>query len=160
MWTRREAVPTRYLNNIKHLQVEVVRRDRLMEPKDQSFGQSEMAVFQIPMSGLLRSLTKSSVNLSSPAPAQPRHSPIAPRKTIKSFAHAFGLVYTTKTITMAAARPLYNALFRRNFQMLGVVFVSAFAFEMAYDTGMNKVWDNINKGRQWKDIRSRYVEEE
>ncbi|KAI1173858.1 cytochrome b-c1 complex subunit 9 [Nemania sp. FL0916] len=60
---------------------------------------------------------------------------------------------------MAAARPLYNALFRRNFQMLGVVFVSAFAFEMAYDTGMNNVWDSLNKGRQWKDIRSKYVEE-
>ncbi|KAI0879466.1 cytochrome b-c1 complex subunit 9 [Hypoxylon argillaceum] len=55
---------------------------------------------------------------------------------------------------------LYNALFRRNYQMLGAVFVSAFAFEMAYDSGMNRVWDSINKGRQWKDIRSRYVEEE
>ncbi|KAI1356851.1 cytochrome b-c1 complex subunit 9, partial [Xylaria sp. FL0043] len=51
-------------------------------------------------------------------------------------------------------------LFRRNYQMLGVVFVSAFAFEMAYDTGMNKLWDSINKGRQWKDIRHRYVEED
>ncbi|KAI1757304.1 cytochrome b-c1 complex subunit 9 [Xylaria castorea] len=61
---------------------------------------------------------------------------------------------------MAAARPLYNAFFRRNFQMLGFVFASAFVFEMAYDTGMNKLWDSINKGRQWKDIRSRYVEEE
>ncbi|CAJ2500979.1 Uu.00g038320.m01.CDS01 [Anthostomella pinea] len=58
------------------------------------------------------------------------------------------------------ASPLYNALFRRNFQMLGVVFVSAFAFEMTYDVGMNKVWDNINKGRQWKDIRQKYAEAE
>ncbi|KAI8954290.1 ubiquinol-cytochrome C reductase [Xylaria longipes] len=61
---------------------------------------------------------------------------------------------------MAAARPLYNAFFRSNIQMLGVVFASAFAFEMVYDTGMNKVWDSLNRGRQWKDIRSRYVEEE
>ncbi|KAI1368651.1 ubiquinol-cytochrome C reductase, partial [Xylaria arbuscula] len=53
-----------------------------------------------------------------------------------------------------------SALFRRNFQMLGLVFASAFAFEMVYDTGMNKVWDNMNRGRQWKDIRHRYVEEE
>ncbi|KAI1083289.1 cytochrome b-c1 complex subunit 9 [Whalleya microplaca] len=60
---------------------------------------------------------------------------------------------------MAPVRPFYNALFRRNYQMLGVVFAGAFFFEMAYDTGMNKLWDNINKGRQWKDIRSRYVEE-
>jgi len=42
--------------------------------------------------------------------------------------------------------------------MLGVVFASAFAFQMAYDSSMNKVWDNINRGRQWKDIRSKYVE--
>ncbi|KAI0175670.1 ubiquinol-cytochrome C reductase [Hypoxylon sp. FL1284] len=55
---------------------------------------------------------------------------------------------------------LHSALFRRNWQMLGAVFGGAFAFEMAYDTGMNKLWDSINKGRQWKDIRSRYVEEE
>ncbi|KAI1760972.1 ubiquinol-cytochrome C reductase [Hypoxylon sp. FL1150] len=61
---------------------------------------------------------------------------------------------------MAAARPFYNALFRRNWQMLGAVFAGAFAFEMAYDTGMNKLWDNLNRGRQWKDIRSRYVQEE
>ncbi|RYP55027.1 hypothetical protein DL768_000343 [Monosporascus sp. mg162] len=53
-----------------------------------------------------------------------------------------------------------TALFRRNFQMLGVVFVSAFAFEMAYDSTMNKIWDNLNKGRQWKDIRHKYVQEE
>ncbi|KAI2470001.1 ubiquinol-cytochrome C reductase [Annulohypoxylon bovei var. microspora] len=61
---------------------------------------------------------------------------------------------------MAAVRPFYNALFRRNWQMLGAVFASAFAFEMLYDSGMNRLWDNYNRGRQWKDIRSRYVEEE
>ncbi|KAI0890601.1 ubiquinol-cytochrome C reductase [Annulohypoxylon maeteangense] len=61
---------------------------------------------------------------------------------------------------MAATRSFYNALFRNNWQMLGAVFASAFAFEMVYDTSMNKLWDNHNRGRQWKDIRSRYVEEE
>ncbi|KAH9909356.1 ubiquinol-cytochrome C reductase [Xylariomycetidae sp. FL2044] len=61
---------------------------------------------------------------------------------------------------MAATRPLYNAFFRRNYQMLGIVFTSAFAFEMLFDSSMNKLWDRVNRGRQWKDIRSRYVEEE
>ncbi|KAI1468885.1 ubiquinol-cytochrome C reductase [Daldinia caldariorum] len=61
---------------------------------------------------------------------------------------------------MAAARPLYNAIFRTNWQMLGFVFTGAFAFEMLFDTGMNKLWDNLNRGRQWKDIRHRYVQEE
>ncbi|KAI0482331.1 cytochrome b-c1 complex subunit 9 [Xylariaceae sp. FL0804] len=55
---------------------------------------------------------------------------------------------------------LYNVLFRRNFQMLAVVFGAGFAFEMAFNTGMNKLWDNMNKGRQWKDIRERYVQAE
>ncbi|KAI8632177.1 ubiquinol-cytochrome C reductase [Xylariaceae sp. FL1651] len=67
---------------------------------------------------------------------------------------------THRRIFILANYRLCSALFRRNYQMLGVVFVSAFAFEMAYDTTMNKIWDNLNKGRQWKDIRSRYVEEE
>ncbi|KAI1645675.1 ubiquinol-cytochrome C reductase [Daldinia loculata] len=61
---------------------------------------------------------------------------------------------------MSAVRTFYNAFFRTNWQMLGFVFTSAFAFEMLYDTTMNKVWDNLNRGRQWKDIRSRYVREE
>ncbi|TVY92175.1 hypothetical protein LAWI1_G002019, partial [Lachnellula willkommii] len=69
------------------------------------------------------------------------------------------------------------ALFRKNYVFLGVVFASAFAFEMyvklpgntdaeldlmghyrSYDNVMDKVWDGFNKGRQWKDIRAKYVE--
>ncbi|KAK4220220.1 Ubiquinol-cytochrome C reductase, UQCRX/QCR9 like domain containing protein [Rhypophila sp. PSN 637] len=58
-----------------------------------------------------------------------------------------------------APRPfLYNALFKKNYVMLGVVFAGAFGWEMFYDTTMNKVWDYNNRGRQWKDIRHKYVE--
>ncbi|KAK3694297.1 ubiquinol-cytochrome C reductase [Podospora appendiculata] len=53
-----------------------------------------------------------------------------------------------------------SALFRRNYTMLGAVFAGAFAFEMFYDSTMNNIWDKINKGRQWKDIRHKYVESE
>ncbi|KAH6651135.1 cytochrome b-c1 complex subunit 9 [Chaetomium tenue] len=56
------------------------------------------------------------------------------------------------------ATAIYNTLFRRNWTMLGAVFVGAFAFEIGYDNVMNKVWDNNNRGRQWKDIRHKYVE--
>ncbi|KAK4193489.1 ubiquinol-cytochrome C reductase [Podospora australis] len=55
---------------------------------------------------------------------------------------------------------LHCTLFRRNYTMLGAVFAGAFAFEMGYDTLMNKVWDNNNKGRQWKDIRHKYITED
>ncbi|CAD6439187.1 4b68a89e-0e88-4422-8c72-b6f1ce5cce34 [Sclerotinia trifoliorum] len=58
----------------------------------------------------------------------------------------------------SASRPLYNFLFRKNYVFLGAVFASAFGFEMAYDSITDRVWDSLNKGRQWKDIRSRYVE--
>ncbi|PSS16918.1 hypothetical protein M430DRAFT_141437 [Amorphotheca resinae ATCC 22711] len=56
------------------------------------------------------------------------------------------------------ARPLYNTFVKRNFTFLGVIFASAFAFEIAFDITTDRIWDNINKGRQWKDIRSRYVQ--
>ncbi|KAJ9142065.1 hypothetical protein NKR23_g7478 [Pleurostoma richardsiae] len=52
---------------------------------------------------------------------------------------------------------IYNAIFRNNYAMLGVVFAGAFGFEMFYNTTMDRVWDNINRGRQWKDIKAKYV---
>ncbi|TGZ83004.1 ubiquinol-cytochrome C reductase [Ascodesmis nigricans] len=61
---------------------------------------------------------------------------------------------------MTITNSIYNVLFRRNYVFVGAVFASAFAFEMGFDTISDKVWDNLNKGRQWKDIRHRYVEEE
>ncbi|KAL1884287.1 hypothetical protein VTK73DRAFT_3271 [Phialemonium thermophilum] len=59
---------------------------------------------------------------------------------------------------MSSTSTIYNIFFRRNWAMLGTVFVSAFAFQLGYDSTMNKIWDNINRGRQWKDIRSKYVQ--
>ncbi|KAI9803765.1 MAG: qcr9 subunit 9 of the ubiquinol cytochrome-c reductase complex [Sarcosagium campestre] len=55
---------------------------------------------------------------------------------------------------------LYNFIFRKNFVFLATVFSGAFAFEILFDTGSDKIWDAINRGRQWKDIRSRYLEQE
>ncbi|RKU42729.1 hypothetical protein DL546_004444 [Coniochaeta pulveracea] len=59
---------------------------------------------------------------------------------------------------MAQLGTVYNLFFRRNYAMLATVFTTAFAWEMLYDNTMNKVWDNINKGRQWKDIRQKYIQ--
>ncbi|KZZ96016.1 Ubiquinol-cytochrome C reductase, UQCRX/QCR9-like protein [Moelleriella libera RCEF 2490] len=42
--------------------------------------------------------------------------------------------------------------------MLVAVFGAGFAFEVGFNNGINKWWDNHNRGRQWKDIRSKYVE--
>ncbi|KAL2270875.1 hypothetical protein VTJ83DRAFT_246 [Remersonia thermophila] len=42
--------------------------------------------------------------------------------------------------------------------MLAAVFAGAFAFELSFNGVMDRVWDNHNRGRQWKDIRHKYVE--
>ncbi|OAA79465.1 Ubiquinol-cytochrome C reductase, UQCRX/QCR9-like protein [Akanthomyces lecanii RCEF 1005] len=53
----------------------------------------------------------------------------------------------------------HSAIFRNNFTMLTAVFTAGFAFEIGFNQTMNKIWDNNNRGRQWKDIRHKYVEE-
>ncbi|KAF1985754.1 ubiquinol-cytochrome C reductase [Aulographum hederae CBS 113979] len=58
------------------------------------------------------------------------------------------------------ASPIYNLFFRKNTAMLTTVFVTMFGFQMAFDTGSTVLWDKINQGRQWKDIKSRYMEKE
>ncbi|KAG0001557.1 hypothetical protein BGZ79_004500 [Entomortierella chlamydospora] len=57
------------------------------------------------------------------------------------------------------ARVGYNAIVKRNSIFLTTIFVSAFAVEMAFDTVSDRIWDNINKGRQWKDISAKYTTE-
>lgn len=56
------------------------------------------------------------------------------------------------------SRSIYDALFRRNAAYLTSVFIGAFAFEMTFDTGVNKLWDAHNAGRQWKDIKHKYLQ--
>ncbi|KZO96289.1 ubiquinol-cytochrome C reductase [Calocera viscosa TUFC12733] len=58
---------------------------------------------------------------------------------------------------MALTDTLYNALFRRNSIFVSSIFVGAFGFGLAFDTATNRFWDNWNKGKQWKDIRDKYV---
>ncbi|KAF1967520.1 putative ubiquinol-cytochrome C reductase complex, subunit X [Bimuria novae-zelandiae CBS 107.79] len=53
---------------------------------------------------------------------------------------------------------LYNSIFRRNTTMLATVFAGAFAMQLAFDTGSDRVWDSINRGRQWKDIKYKYIQ--
>ncbi|ROW11126.1 hypothetical protein VMCG_01193 [Cytospora schulzeri] len=59
---------------------------------------------------------------------------------------------------MAGQTTLYNILFRNNYTMLGAVFASAFAFQMSFDVSTTKIWDNMNRGRQWKDIKANIEE--
>ncbi|KEQ73306.1 ubiquinol-cytochrome C reductase [Aureobasidium namibiae CBS 147.97] len=58
----------------------------------------------------------------------------------------------------SALQGVYNTIFRRNYVFLSVVFVSAFGLEIAFDNASNSVWNSINKGRQWKDLKQKYME--
>lgn len=55
---------------------------------------------------------------------------------------------------------LYNTLIRSNGVFLSTIFVGAFGANIAFDVGSNKIWDSINQGRQWKDIKHKYMESE
>ncbi|KAH7410227.1 ubiquinol-cytochrome c reductase complex 7.3 kda protein-like protein [Phaeosphaeria sp. MPI-PUGE-AT-0046c] len=73
---------------------------------------------------------------------------------------------------------VYNAVLRSNTTMLFTVFGAAFGMQLyvaieldirmymvlirvsrAYDTGSEKIWNSVNKGRQWKDIKHRFMEQ-
>jgi ubiquinol-cytochrome c reductase subunit 9 len=53
------------------------------------------------------------------------------------------IIFTTK---MALARTFYNTFVKKNSVFMTTIFVSAFAFEVAFDTTTSRVWDNLNKG--------------
>ncbi|KAB8074715.1 UQCRX/QCR9 like ubiquinol-cytochrome C reductase family protein [Aspergillus leporis] len=60
----------------------------------------------------------------------------------------------------AIASAIYQGLIRRNAVYLSAIFTSAFAFEIAFDSTSNRVWDAMNRGRQWKDIKQQYLVKE
>jgi len=40
------------------------------------------------------------------------------------------------------------------------IFAGAFVFGVGFDVGVQSFWDNWNKGRQWKDIRANYIQDD
>ncbi|KDN53177.1 putative QCR9-ubiquinol--cytochrome-c reductase subunit 9 [Tilletiaria anomala UBC 951] len=59
---------------------------------------------------------------------------------------------------MALSTTIYNTVFKRNSIFVGTVFFGAFAFGIGYDTATTAWWDNHNRGKQWHDIRDKFVE--
>ncbi|KAF2770352.1 ubiquinol-cytochrome C reductase [Teratosphaeria nubilosa] len=53
---------------------------------------------------------------------------------------------------------IYASIMKRNATFLGTVFLGAFATELIFENMANGIWDRINKGRQWKDIKHKYME--
>lgn len=60
----------------------------------------------------------------------------------------------------AFSNAFYNTIVKRNSVYVTTIFASAFAFGVGFDVGVTKLWDSWNKGKQWKDIRQKYVESE
>ncbi|KAF1810908.1 ubiquinol-cytochrome C reductase [Eremomyces bilateralis CBS 781.70] len=59
---------------------------------------------------------------------------------------------------MALSQTLYNTFFRSNATMLGLVFGTAFGGSLLFNGTSDRIWDSINQGRQWKDIKHKYVD--
>jgi len=55
------------------------------------------------------------------------------------------------------ANGIYNRIFRRNSVYVASIFAAAFGFEMVFMTGTQRFYDHWNRGKQWKDIRDKYV---
>ncbi|KAK7695604.1 hypothetical protein QCA50_000240 [Cerrena zonata] len=58
------------------------------------------------------------------------------------------------------ANLFYNTFVRRNSVYVTAIFGSAFAFGVGFDTAVTSVWDKWNQGKQWKDIRDKYIQDE
>ncbi|TFK43179.1 cytochrome b-c1 complex subunit 9 [Crucibulum laeve] len=61
---------------------------------------------------------------------------------------------------MPLSNTLYNTFFKRNSVFVATIFAGAFTFGVGFDLGVTAFYDRWNKGKQWKDIRHKYVEEE
>ncbi|KAG6829324.1 qcr9 subunit 9 of the ubiquinol cytochrome-c reductase complex [Tricholoma furcatifolium] len=61
---------------------------------------------------------------------------------------------------MAFATTIYNTIFKRNSVYVTTIFAGAFAFGIGFDMGVTRFYDSWNKGKQWKDIRDKYVQAE
>lgn len=54
------------------------------------------------------------------------------------------------------ANVVYNLLFKRSSTFTLVIITSSFMFERAVNLFTDKMFDSINKGKQWKDIKHQY----
>ncbi|WVQ94744.1 hypothetical protein IAU59_001825 [Kwoniella sp. CBS 9459] len=53
---------------------------------------------------------------------------------------------------------IYSSIFKRNSAFVASTFVAAFTFSIGYDLATSAWWDYHNRGKQWKDIRSKYIQ--
>ncbi|XP_022907132.1 cytochrome b-c1 complex subunit 9 [Onthophagus taurus] len=57
---------------------------------------------------------------------------------------------------MSFQSTLYNSIFKRTSTLVAVAVVGAFFFERTLDLGAESIFNSINKGKLWKDIKDNY----
>ncbi|KAJ3396547.1 hypothetical protein HDU92_002727 [Lobulomyces angularis] len=57
------------------------------------------------------------------------------------------------------SKVIYDKFLKRNSVFILGIFSAGFVFEIISDSITDTIWDRLNKGRQWKDIRHKYVTE-
>ncbi|EFN65866.1 hypothetical protein EAG_06983 [Camponotus floridanus] len=60
---------------------------------------------------------------------------------------------------MSIGSTLYNVFLRRTSTFVVVVVASSFFFERSFDLAADKIFDSVNKGKLWKDIKDKYEHE-
>ncbi|KAH7916770.1 cytochrome b-c1 complex subunit 9 [Hygrophoropsis aurantiaca] len=53
----------------------------------------------------------------------------------------------------------YNSIVKRNSVYVSTIFLGAFTFGVGFDVAVSSFWDRWNQGKQWKDIRDKYVQD-
>ncbi|KAL3185872.1 hypothetical protein MRX96_028754 [Rhipicephalus microplus] len=53
---------------------------------------------------------------------------------------------------------LYNSIFKKTSTFALAVVVGAFFFERATDVAADAIFESVNKGKLWKDIKKNYEE--
>ncbi|XP_025419914.1 cytochrome b-c1 complex subunit 9 [Sipha flava] len=57
---------------------------------------------------------------------------------------------------MSIVNVLYKTVLKRPSRFFVVVAVTSLFFERTVDIGIESLYDRINRGKQWKDISSKY----
>ncbi|KAJ1919259.1 qcr9 subunit 9 of the ubiquinol cytochrome-c reductase complex [Mycoemilia scoparia] len=60
-------------------------------------------------------------------------------------------------VTKSVSKFTYNTFFKRESVYFSTVVVGAVAFSIYFNSAVDNWWDNRNKGKQWKDIKDKYV---
>lgn len=57
---------------------------------------------------------------------------------------------------MALGATLYNLVLKRASTFTVAVVATAFVFERGFDMASEKIFETVNKGKLWKDIKDKY----